>query len=716
MKSIGIKKCIWILLGLIFSTDLAIYLNIPFARPILGFLFLTILPGLLILQILKLDKLGFTEKFVLSVGLSISFLMFFGLLLNNSSLSLGYKSPLSIIPLLISFNIAAIALTLVAYRMHKNAVISFPNFNLSISEKVFLIVPILFPALSIFGTYFMNTTNNNTILMFLLILIPAYVACASFFNQTFPKRIYPVVIFLISISLILMMALRSNHVLGIDAHLEYYFFQTTLNNMGWSILGHSSALDACLSITILPTTYQLFLDINPEIFFNIFYVIVFSFVPLIVFVISKKYVGDFYGFLSSIFFIFQQRFIFATGGARTNIAIFFLALSMMILFNDKMDPLKKKILSIIFMASCVISHYSTTYIFFFILFGTFIGMTILSKKYRLKKVLSLRMVLLFFSLIFFWYSQVIGTAFIAGTEFISNTIINLHKLFVEELRGVPVQTLLGHGFMQKSIPYKIEFLFTWITFAVIGIGVATSIRRYKEMSFPELNFKKPDFLKEKFEVGYLMIALICSGLLVAMIALPYISVGYNLDRLYAATLTILCIFFVIGSITLSKYLKFRAYLIILLVIIPYFFCISDVTYNIFGVPRAITLNSEGERYDEMYVYDQECCSAKWWSGHAAEHYQMTVAMEHQKIHSDFYGCNRLLSQGKIKSDLISSYWLSPYDENRWDVKGYFYLRHQNIVNGELMNPHGEIYNMTDYQDMFNEKNAIYDSGYSRILR
>ena len=61
-------------------TDIVVLLDIPFSRQILGFLFLTILSGVLILQILNLDKLELTEKIVLSIELSVSFLMFFGLL------------------------------------------------------------------------------------------------------------------------------------------------------------------------------------------------------------------------------------------------------------------------------------------------------------------------------------------------------------------------------------------------------------------------------------------------------------------------------------------------------------------------------------------------------------------------------------------------------------------------------------------------------------
>ena len=78
-KDFGHKQWFVFIILILLLTDLAILLNIPFLRQILGFIFLTILPGLLILQVLKLNKIGSTEKSVLLVGLSISFLMFFGL-------------------------------------------------------------------------------------------------------------------------------------------------------------------------------------------------------------------------------------------------------------------------------------------------------------------------------------------------------------------------------------------------------------------------------------------------------------------------------------------------------------------------------------------------------------------------------------------------------------------------------------------------------------
>ena len=739
------KEWFVFMLSMILLTDLAILLNIPFLRQILGFLFLTLLPGLLILQILKLNKTGSTEKFVLSVGLSISFLMFFGLLINNSLFNLGYETPLATIPLLILFNLVFVVLAIIGYKTNKDPIFSLPNINLTTSEKAFLIVPIIFPALIVFGMHIMNATNNNIILIFLLFLIPTYVTFVCFFNQKFPKRLYPVVIFLISISLLLLLPLRSNHIIGIDVHSEYYLFQTTIDNLHWRVFVMGNALDACLSISLLPTIYQSFLNIGPEFLFKILYSLIYSISPLAIYVLSKKYVEEGYAFLASCVFMFHLNFLFTEYNARTNIAILFFALAMMTLFCDKIDPLKKRILFIVFMASCMISHYSTTYIFFFVMVGTFIGIEILSKKYTLKKVVSLTTVILFFSMIFFWYSQVTETAFTAGVVFVEDTLSNLNMFFIEESRGGGMQELFGRGIIEKGIPHKIEFVFTWLMFTIIGIGVLTMIKKYKEMSFPELNFRKAEFLKDKFEVGYFLIALMCSGLLVAMVALPYLSLGYNLDRLYGLAITILSVFFVIGGITLSEQtfkkhffffkkrkpvlkeksncffgkaffskerlegkngLQVRAYLVILLVLIPYFFCVTGVMYNIFSVPHTIILDSEGELYDRLYVHDQESCGAKWLKEYSENK---------MRVYTDFYGRYGLISQASFSPDLIDRHSLIDHKK----IKGYLYLRYYNVVNDKLTGrSNGTFYNynLTEYDDVFLEKDKIYNNGGAEVYR
>jgi uncharacterized membrane protein len=415
---------------------------------------------------------------------------------------------------------------------------------------------------------------------------------------------------------------------------------------------------------------------------------------------------------------------------------------MMVLFSDKIDPLKKRLLFIVFMASCIVSHYSTSYIFFFIMLGAFMGMEIISKKYTAKKVVSLTIIVLFFAFIFFWYSQVTETAFDTGASYAKNTLIHLNMFFIAESRRDNVQAMFGKDIGQEAIPQKIEFMLTWLTFAFIAIGVITVIRRYKEMSFPELNFKKPDFLKNKFEVSYVMIALACVGMLVAIVALPFISKVYGMERLYAVAITILSVFFVIGGITLSKHFFFfkkktcakrkpwffgkvffskegferkntsqqtqntsevRAYLVILLVLIPYFFCATGVTSQMFGVRNAIILNSEGEQYDMYYVHDQDTYGAKWLRNNGE--------LENTKIYTGRGSGGRLISQAGIRQCDSDSLFV---DGRK--INGYVYLRYYNVVDGKILDRQREEHDITEYQDKFVGKSEIYNNGGSEIWK
>ena len=734
-RKFGGKEYFVLTISILLIADLAILLNIPFLRQIFGFLFLTVLPGLFILQVLKLNKIGSTEKFILVWGISISFLLFFGLLINNLLFGLDYEKPLATIPLLIAFNIAFIVLAIVGHKINKTQTFSPPNLNLTAPEKAFLIVPILFPALSIFGMLVMNMTDNNIVLMFLLFLIPIYVIFVCFFNHKFSKRLYPVVIFLIGISLLLLMSLRSNHIIGTDTHVEYYLFQTTLEDLHWSASGYGNQLDACLSISLLPAMYQSILNISSEFLFKILYSLLYSIVPLVVYVLSKKYIGELYGFLASCFFMFQPNFLFTTANSRTCIAILFFALAMMTLFNDRIDPLKKRILFIVFMASCMVSHYSTTYIFFFIILGTFVGMEMVSKKYEFKKVVSLTIAILFFSMIFFWYSQVTEIAFNAGVAFVDKTFRNLNEFFIIESRTEAFKPLIGQEFTYPILS-RVSLAFTLCTFIFIGIGVLIMLKRYKEMVvISNVNLKKPDFLKIKFEMEYLVMVLICAGLLVIMIALPFVSVGYDIWRLYSLVIVILSICFVIGGIILSKNLSFlkkalpkkpifrkklftkrshylgdnekngsqiRAYLIILLILIPYFMFGSNAMHQIFGDTSSIILNSEGKRYDMDYVHDQESYGAKWLKEYGEGE---------TKIYTD--GRQRyLMSQGKIPKNLLRSF---PFIEPK-KVEGYICLRYYNVVNGKLAGPGWHPYNITEYSDIFGEMSKVYANGGSEVWK
>src|SRR3989344_8879378 len=81
-------------------------INFLYIRPILGFIFLITIPGLLLMLIFRIRSGGFWEDLVYTIGFSVAFIMFAGLLVNWDLPFLGITDkPLSLMPILISFDI-----------------------------------------------------------------------------------------------------------------------------------------------------------------------------------------------------------------------------------------------------------------------------------------------------------------------------------------------------------------------------------------------------------------------------------------------------------------------------------------------------------------------------------------------------------------------------------------------------------------------------------
>lgn len=688
------KEGFALIISLLLLADVVILLNIPILRQILGVFCYAFLPGMLILFILKLDKIAFLKKVVLACPLSLIFSIFFGMLIDNLYYSLGYPTPLSTISLVISFSAIIISFSVIGYKINREA-FSFdiqPDLKLSSAEKAFLIVPVILLPVSIFGINFMNISGNNIVLLFILLMIPCYVALISILNQRIPKRIYPITISMISASLVLMYALRSDHIWGADVNTEYYLFRMILQDLHWSLLG-TTTLNACLVDTILPVIYQSILNVsNEEYFFKLFYPLIVSTVPLIIFIIFKKYVDDQYAFLAAFFFMCQKTFLRVEANPRTTMAIFFVALAIMVFFSEDIKGIAKRFLFITFIMSVIVSHYSTAYEFFFVMVISMILMNLFERGFNWKSEnkITLTTIFLFFSSMFFWYSQIIEETFNNAVDRISRVFISLTEFYVAEARAS--QALLGDYVLTVGIPHKIEYIASWSVLILIGIGLITIIINYKKMvSIPGFEDSKESFLKRKFETGFLAMTLAFGGLLFASVAVPYLD--YSTIRVFIFTVIILSGSLIVGGITTSKFLKVPRYLVIVLVLTLFFLSTTGWTYHMVGISREFYLSSKGEPYEQGYIPDQESVSAKWLKKYGEEDL---------KIFND--RGNVLLTQGLI-----------PHDRFSRGCNEYVYFGYRNVVDGKIR-AHRQDYNLTEwvFYPQILEKSKIYSNGGSEI--
>ncbi|OGO43349.1 MAG: hypothetical protein A2Z05_07255 [Chloroflexi bacterium RBG_16_60_22] len=710
-------RCLFIIIAFIALTNISILLNVPVLRPVLSFLLLAFLPGLLIIYILRQNRLVLTEKIVLSAGISMAFTIIFGLALNTLALAWGYDRPLSTVPLLISFGLANVILATAFWVRQRKNTLYFSWPGLMLRDKTLLILPALFPLLSILGVGVMNGTGSNWLLMLLLLLIPAYVIVITFYQKRGLNKLYPGLIYFISISLALLSLLRSNHLIGSDIHSEYNIFLTTLNNGHWAVLKQGvnvgwdvGILNSCLSISLLPAIYQSFVNINPEFLFRSLYVFIYAFLPLIIYIISSKYVRQSNAFLAAFFFMSQVLFLWAQSGARAAPALLFFNLFVLVLFNDRVSNLSRNLFAILFAAACVLSHYGITYVFLsmFVLAWPIktLATSILSRKWRSNprnnsylgrpsNNIKVTLIILLMVLSFLWYSQVTTLPFETGINTIIRSFSNVEGWASLETKGSTVSAAFGENI--GTIPQQIRLVTSWIIVGLIGSGVLYSLIFFRRMiAIPGPQSDKLDFLNNKFEIDYFALTLaICLIMLISLV-LPFILLLSGLERLFFQALTVLAPFLIIGGTVIARWIRIRPQVLILPLLIAFFMSTTGTMYEIFRQPSTIILGTENREYKLWYVHDQESRTAAWLSNNAVEGVNIFAG---PNLEIDI-----LKSQGELTFPRVRASFTEAMQRGE-TITGYIYLGYNSTKADNIMN---------EYPQVFTKKNKIYAANGTQI--
>jgi uncharacterized membrane protein len=691
INNFGIKKWLVTLILILFITDIIIILNVPFLRELMAFISFTTIPGILILHILKLNKVEFLKKIVLLVGLSVAFLIFMGLLLN--SLYPLILKPLSLAPVLILSNVILIILAFIAYLRNKNDfnLNDFLNLKINLNGKLAsaLIFPALFPFMAILGTYLMNTTQNNVILLAMLFLIPVYIVAITILKDRIHSATYPFALWTIALSLLLMHGLTSFHLMGRDVHYEYYSFQLALQSFHWDINTYLNPYNACLSITILPTILQSLSNLNGEYIFKILSLIG-SFIPLVVYLVSKKYLENKYAFFAGILFSFQLFFVYLLGAVRQEIAILFFFLAVMVLFATDINKNTKKILFLIFMSSVVVSHYTTAYISFVlvlpVLLMPFFKGLLIDKKL---KFTNFDIIILLSLFILVWYVLFAKVQASAGAQVLQSTI----SASATGDRGDYVLGVLG--IVLKSVPNTISVIVHDLIYVTMGIDLLTVLWNYKK------------FIKQ-IDPEYIVAIVVSIILLVMFIALPYISVAYDAVRLFFQLLIFLAPVFIIGAMKIVKIIKRPKWdiLIILILLLSLFSCATYLQYHFYGEPYSQNYDTNGLVRNEAYIYNQEVIGATWLKDNYMDNYTTYSEGRGLIVFLTAYG------NDSTKMNLNNSF----FSWNKTVNKGYIYLGYLNVNKNEVLPVYTNlnIQNMSNYSNLFLRKDKIYDNGGSQI--
>ncbi|NLX48638.1 MAG: DUF2206 domain-containing protein [Methanospirillum sp.] len=553
---LGIQLLLW--LTLVLEENGA---GIPLLRQIVGFVYLTWIPGVILLRILRVHRLGVIETLLISIGLSLVIVMFIGFGMNTIYPMLELLRPISEGPLLITLTVYVFAGSVIAFIVDRD--FNQPEY-IDVGETFGwqVIAFALLPFLAIFGTWLVNNYRINSLLLILLAIIaivPALVA----FRRIVPERHYPFVIWTVALALLFHTSLISNHIWGWDINQEFYIANLVIQNGAWDFSIYSN-INAMLSIVMLAPVYSLLCSIDLVWVFKIVYPLIFSLAAPGVYMIARRQSYDRIAFFSSFlfitFFVFYQEMLQV---ARQEIAEFFLIMIALLIINKDLDKIKKYIILIMFSFSLAVSHYGLSYVFMVSLVLAWM-ILIVSEVGTLNRLRSR------LSPLFEWAKRGYGSSFTprhAGERAITLDFVLLFFIFalswymfissastLNSITGLALQfsDSLVDGFLNPETSQGLAIIVTRAVTPLHQIGkyIQLVVQFFIFFGILSLLFKpqKMDLGGEYFAIDreYFALSLVNFAIAAAGVILPFFASALNTTRLYQITLIFLAPFFVIG--------------------------------------------------------------------------------------------------------------------------------------------------------------------------
>ena len=690
------------LIGSIFLDRLGF--NIPILREVIGFVYLTFIPGFLILKILKITNIEILDTLLYSAGLSLSFLMFVGVLVNYLYPTIGISSkPLAEDQLTITLNILILFLYILFYIRNKEFSEQFTINTNQIFLPITLLLGLL-PLLAVFGAYLLDFYNNNTLILILLIFLSIFPILVAY--NKISEKIYPLIILTTSFVLLSYNNLLGNYIRPTDAVFEFYFANLVIENGFWDKM-ITGPLNSMLSVVIIPPIFSEILGISLTWVYKIVAPMLSLLIPLGLYKTYQIKWNKKLSFFAS--FLFLSMFTYYTWCAVTMKMLFagiFLTLLIFTMINEKIDHIKKKIMFTIFCLSLITSHYGTSYIFMISLFISIIIFYLFNKTLRSSFITP--MIVVFYSgSTFLWYIHTSAVSTInAAIDYLSYAAKSILMFYLPP----STETLLFGEWSATVEILKLLYL-AMALFMLIGLVSelykTKRVDEYFSLSIPFFSSLLLIYLCKNLYVGRIWF-------IVSILLTPYCIKGIQDLFLYLNNILII----IKGNLKIKKYyfkyVKFKfidvissnvgrnrevgfilvsIYLMIFLLFNSGFS--SEVIFKDYGpsiyLSKCRILDQgniiEKERFFRKYMTDYDVLSAKWLS--------KNKETKIKKIYCDKRGLDPLHSYGNISSSIL-------FLTNRTtDILGpsYIYLKYVNVQVG-IMGMHASL----DYP-LFKFKNS-----------
>lgn len=327
-----------------------------YLRELITFLFYSYVPGLVLLRVLRMHRLGAVLTTILSVAASVAIMMFVGFAINIIYLELNGPLPFMLTIMAISQVITLFLLLGLAFVIDRHCTHE-PMLDVSpfLSAPAFALYSL--PLVAVLATYLLNGWNIAWLQIILLLIIAAVVMAMLIVRL--PSSLYPVAVVCIALAVLFHTSLVSRFVVEwADISFEYWSANRTLLNGFWPMTAMDHRSDSVLSVTILAPMYVLLTGLDLNVVFKIIYPSLLALIPLGVFCMARDRLGM-RGALLSAFIIVSGTVFFTEflGLARQIIAELLLVAVVALLLHKSEFPVNRTILAWFLAIGIVVSHY-----------------------------------------------------------------------------------------------------------------------------------------------------------------------------------------------------------------------------------------------------------------------------------------------------------------------------------------------------------------------
>ncbi|WP_253739117.1 DUF2206 domain-containing protein [Halohasta salina] len=382
-------------------------------RPIIVVPFLSFVPGYLVLRILQIEPRDTVTGLLYAIGLSLCFLMIYGLVLNTVLPRLGVGVVFNQIVLFITMLTGIGGLFIIYITQNDTQRINVTAFVDKVWHPWPLAVLCL-PFLSVLGARTVTRFGDNTLILAVLTGL-GFLTVAAYIGRL-PKKYFPITIWAIAVSLLLHNSVLT-HTLAWDVGKELRLATVVIENGVWDpTVGGRWMKNAMLRIVLLHPIYALLADIDLVWEFKTVSPILFSFAPVAFYKSYQTVIDRSDAFLAVMLpMSFYSFFTVLSVNSRTSGALLFLSLTALAVTDRTLTHRKGRVLMLVFLFGLIVSHYATAYLVLFAVGLVLLGNWVLFGATRTRKYVRTAptVVILFGLLAFVWYVFIVydGGAF-----------------------------------------------------------------------------------------------------------------------------------------------------------------------------------------------------------------------------------------------------------------------------------------------------------------